>query len=107
MKNNEETGNEDQKCSFHSIDIGKRSRPLKLRKVKRLTHRKPLEVRGITYAKSIKVVKKDDTFAQKDSPVEDGKIEVNLVNNGSQLPKTKVKKKLTPKSRKVHKNQRQ
>lgn len=71
---------------------------------KRLTHKKPLEVGGRTYAKSINAVKKDDILALKDSPVEDGEIEVNLVDNESQLPITKAKKKRTPKVKKSQEN---
>ncbi|KAL7602890.1 uncharacterized protein LOC111885654 isoform X2 [Lactuca sativa] len=70
------------------------------KQTKRLTHKKPLEVGGRTSTKSIKAVKKDDILALKDSPIEDGKIEVNLVENESQLPKTKAKKKPTPKVKK-------
>ncbi|KAL4585929.1 hypothetical protein LXL04_010556 [Taraxacum kok-saghyz] len=67
---------------------------------KRLNHKKPLEVGGRTYPKSINAVKKDDILSLKDSTVEDVKIEVNLVDNESQPPKTKPKRKSTPKVKK-------
>lgn len=71
---------------------------------KKLTHKKPLEVEGRTYAKSsAKAITNDDILSLKDSSVEDGKKEANIAVKEGQLPNTKEKKKQQPKIKKPQK----